>query len=259
MPGPPPAASRWVVRRPAGPSPAMRLFCLPFAGGGASSYRDWGDDLPAGIEVVAAQLPGHESRLAEEPLSDLGQLLDGLDEGLGPLREELPFALFGHSFGAVLAFELASRWSRGAGRAPSHLVLSARCAPQLERRGEPTHDLPREEMEDWLREMKATPEAVLRDRELVDLMLPALRADLLMDGLYSASPEPRLSCPLTVMGGLSDPQAWRQELAPWSAFTSGVFELRMFPGGHFFPFEESRRAALATIREVLMARGARTA
>jgi medium-chain acyl-[acyl-carrier-protein] hydrolase len=231
--------------------PRLRLFCLPFAGGGASSYRTWADELPSHIEVMPVQFPGREERFREEPLQRMEDLVESLVEGLLPFISNLPFAFFGHSLGAIVALEVTRSLSTRHAPMPCHLFVSARPAPHMPLRRVPVLDHSREEIVQWLRQVGGTPELVLENRELMDLMLPVLRADLQIDDTYRSTADPVLTCPLTVLGGHHDEQAIPHELNAWAPYTSNSFALHILQGNHFFPFNESRSAALALVADAL--------
>jgi surfactin synthase thioesterase subunit len=227
----------------------LRLYCLPFAGGGASSYRAWPDRLPADVEVVPVQPPGRENRLGEDPLRRLDDLVGALLEALLPWLRERPFAFFGHSLGAIVALEAARALALRQAPLPRHVILSARAAPHLPLRRAPVARLSREGLKRWLRQVNGTPEAVLQSREMMDLLLPLLRADLELDDNYRSTTEPRLGCPLTVLGGLNDNEATPEELEAWSGYTTNSFTLRLLEGDHFFVFNQAQSTALAAVAE----------
>src|SRR5215216_1306806 len=156
----------WVAFYRPRAAPRLRLFCLPFAGGGASSYRGWSNELPSDIEVVPVQLPGREDRLGEKPLQRIEDVVDGLIEALSPLMRDLPFTLFGHSMGALVALEVTRRLATTDGPVPCHMITSARAAPHLPLRRPQVSKLSRKELEQWLRELNGTPQAVLTSTEL---------------------------------------------------------------------------------------------
>ena len=245
----------WVAFHRPRAAPRLRLFCLPFAGGGASSYREWSNKLPSDIEVVPVQLPGREDRLSEKPLQRMEDIVDRLIEALSPLMRDFPFALFGHSMGAIVALEVTRRLATTHGPVPCHMITSARAAPHLPLRRPPIFNLSRKELERWLRELNGTPEAILSSTEMMDLLLPALRCDLQIDDTFRTTAEPTIACPLTVVGGLRDNEATPDELRGWSLYTSGSFALRLVDGDHFFPFNESRLHAFRILTEVLSATG----
>jgi medium-chain acyl-[acyl-carrier-protein] hydrolase len=212
---------------------AVRLFCFPYAGGGAYVFRPWARILNASVEICPVQLPGREARMKEPFARDLRALVL---EIAGEIQHYLdkPFAFFGHSMGAIMAFELA-RCLRGRLRIePLQLFVSGRRAPQLPRREQPIFNLPEHELITELRRLNGTPEEVLRDRGLLEMMLPLVRADLEMVECYQYAPGLPLSCPVAAFGGLEDEEVLRDDLAGWSAHTTSQFSLHMFPGGHFF-------------------------
>jgi medium-chain acyl-[acyl-carrier-protein] hydrolase len=189
--------------------------------------------MPSGVELCRIQLPGRESRLREPPFQDLGPLTDALLEVLEPYADT-PFAIFGHSMGAVVGFELARACKKELGREPRQLFVSAQRAPQLP--PEPNvHALPEQE---FIREVRfrygGIPDAVLREPELLALMLPLLRADLAVCESSAFSVEPRLECPITAYGGVRDKWVAPDHLPGWGDHTSADFEIELFEGDHFF-------------------------
>jgi medium-chain acyl-[acyl-carrier-protein] hydrolase len=226
------ASSTWLLRKPI-PSPSMRLFCFPYAGGGASTYRPWQDGLPAGIEVCGVQLPGRESRFGETPATTLAELLPALADAL---REWLdrPFAFFGHSMGALIAFELARRLQTSGGPMPAILFASAYPAPHLPNDSSRLVRLPDQELIEELRAMGGMPQELLDKRELLELVLPVIRADLWICESHAYRRGPKLALPIEVFGGLDDRAVTHGELTPWSVHTESQFRIRMLPGNHFF-------------------------
>jgi medium-chain acyl-[acyl-carrier-protein] hydrolase len=226
--------NRWVAwSRERQQAPGQRLFCFPYAGGGASAFRLWRPDLSDVAEVCPVQLPGREARLAEPPVSDACELVARLADGLGPFLDR-PFAFFGHSMGALVAFELARELRRRRQRGPSHLFASGFRAPNRPNPNRPLHALP---MADFLRELRAydgTPHEVLDNALLMELMEPALRADFALHETYRYREEAPLACPVTVLGGRDDVKVSLEDLAGWQRMTTGGHELRLLPGGHFY-------------------------
>ena len=228
-----PPVNRWLCYFKRNPKASLRLFCFPYAGANATVYRSWPQKLPADIEVVAIQLPGRGSRTHEQPLSKLSELVELLGSALaGSLNE--PFAFFGHSMGALVAFELA-RLLRREGRAlPRHMFISGRSAPQLQGCHAPLYNLPTSELLQELHQLDGTPREVLEHPELMEMMLPILRADFSICDTYEYTEEAPLECPISAFGGFQDVDVPRENLEAWRKQTSSSFTLRMLPGNHFF-------------------------
>jgi medium-chain acyl-[acyl-carrier-protein] hydrolase len=223
----------WVTCPFPDPAARLRLFCLPFAGGGASIFRTWGRALPQGIELCPIQLPGRENRLGEPPHTDVPILAERLaDQILLYVRK--PFALFGHSMGALLAFELTRTLRRRQAPMPMALFLSAHRAAHLPLRRKPLHALPDPEFLQALRGLGGTPAEVFEHQDLLQVMLPALRADFTLCDRYGFVAEPPLDCPLILYAGRQDTEVSPQEVEAWSQHTTQGAGLRIFPGDHFF-------------------------
>ena len=242
-------ANRWVALCSHNPAARMRLFCFPYAGGAASIFRAWADYVPPFVEVCPVQLPGRAGRLAETPFERLPPLLDAVAEGLDELFDK-PYALFGHSMGAIISFELARLRARRGEPEPLHLFISARGAPQTPASERITYNLPEPEFIEQLRTLGGTPAEALEHPELLQLMLPLLRADFGVCQTYEYRPGPKLNCPVTAWGGLGDREVSSQSLAGWGEQTTGRFTLRMLPGDHFF-LHTSRPLLLQTLSQEL--------
>ena len=197
------------------------------------------------------QLPGRDQRHADTPFRRIAAAVDELAVVLGRYLDK-PFALFGHSMGAALAYELSRRVTQEFGRAPSHLFVSAHRAPQLPRRKAPLHALSDRDFIAGVRALNGTPDEVFAHPELVELLLPMLRADFELVETYSESPGPRLSCPVTAMGGNTDVDIPRPDLEQWQSTTSGPFELICFEGGHFY-IDSARDSLLRALHRRLIA------
>jgi medium-chain acyl-[acyl-carrier-protein] hydrolase len=228
-----PAFDSWISFRKPSPEARLRLFCFPYAGAGALIFRNWQDCLPADVEVCPIQLPGRGTRMAERPFTELPPLVEALATALHPLLDK-PFAFFGHSLGALVSFELARRIRGQYDVYPVWLLVSAGRAPQVLHRGPPIHRLPTNEFVTELRRLNGTPSELLDYDELMEIILPLLRADFAIYETYVYSTGPPLNCPISVFGGLEDRAVNKSDLEAWRAQTSGVFSVRMFPGDHFF-------------------------
>ena len=225
------ALNPWIPYQKSKDDACLRLFCFPYAGGSASIFTLWPKEAPATIEICSVQLPGRETRRQEAPVNRLALLLPQLEAALRPLLDK-PFAFFGHSMGAILAFELARRL--GPQAAPRALFLSACPAPGTTRLA-PLHQLPQAEFVAALQERyPMMDQGILQDPELLQLFLPVLRADLALYETYVYAAGVPLSCPIHVFGGLQDHVVRRAHLAAWQPETTGDFTQRMFPGDHFF-------------------------
>lgn len=230
--------------------PRLRLFCFPYAGGGASIFRTWSFDLPEVVQVCPVQLPGREERLSEEPFSRWQELVWVLADVLNPHLDDLPFIFFGHSMGALISFEVARRLRRRGYPQPVRLYVSGWRAPHLPDPDPPVHRLPDIEFVEELRRLEGTPELVLEHEEMMKLLLPTLRADFAMCETYSYLPEPPLACPIVAIGGTEDNEVSRDELEAWREQTGQNFSLWILPGGHFF-IHDARKQLLAMLREDL--------
>ena len=218
------------------PEARLRLFCFPFAGG-IGVYNSWYDELPpetrCATELCSIHLPGHEGNLQETLFSRLSPLLNLLVPAVASYRN-IPFAFFGHSMGALVSFELARQLRRQGLPSPVHMIVSGYRAPQLEDPHPAIHQLPDLEFQAQLRRLGGTPDGVLEDSELMELLLPVLRADFAVCENYTYLTEQPLDCSITAYGGDKDAKVTRAELSAWRAQTRNSFSLRMFPGGHFF-------------------------
>lgn len=227
------STSQWVTAIPSSGRSLGRLFCFPFAGGGASAYYPWKDRIIADVELVRIHLPGRETRLREPLATCVKPLVETLVEELISWMDR-PFAFFGHSMGALLAFELAKELRRRYNLLPAHLFVSGFWAPHLPPPRPPFSHLPNSEFIDRVREYGGIPELVSQNEELMEIFTPILRADFQIIETYRYRPEMPLECPLTAFGGFSDPKIGREKISAWKIHTSNCFTTNFFPGGHFF-------------------------
>lgn len=220
-----------VIRLQPKPQADIRLFCFPYAGGGALSFRTWAN-LATNVEVCAIDFPGRGTQMKSPPLTRLEPLVDAIAVSILPHLDK-PFAFFGHSMGAIVAFELTRRLHKYKIE-PLHLFVSGRCAPQITSQEPLMHTLPEPEFVAKLRHLNGTPEAVLNNTELMELLSPILRADFAAIETYVYTEELPLNCPITAFGGLQDSETNITELEAWQQQTTADFSIQMLPGDHFF-------------------------
>lgn len=229
----------------------VRLVCLPYAGGGATAvFRAWGSRFTPVAEPCPLELPGRASRLREPPSRRIRELAISLATSLEARRGE-PLAFFGHSLGALLAFEVVREMRRRGAPPPRHLFVSSRRGPRIPEPDGAIHGMPDAAfLEEIQRRYDAIPGEVLREPELMQLLLPTLRADFEMLETYDYAAEEPLECPITAIGGLEDHRVPLEALEAWSLETRGPFRLHRFPGGHFY-FRAADRELTELIRRTL--------
>ncbi|CUU58081.1 medium-chain acyl-[acyl-carrier-protein] hydrolase [Parafrankia irregularis] len=230
----------------------IRLYCFPFAGGSAASYLGWQAELGAQVQVCAVEPPGRRQRRREPAIRRMDAMVDAVVAGLRPGLDE-PFAFFGHSLGALVAYEVARRLRAEGGPEPALLFLSAAAAPHLPRRRREIAALPDTEFIDELRGHGGTPELLLADHETMRLFLPALRADFELFETYRHRPGDPPGCPVHIYGGRTDTSVNTTQLRAWRALLPTTVEVRTFPGDHFY-LNADRPALLAAVAECLAGR-----
>jgi medium-chain acyl-[acyl-carrier-protein] hydrolase len=241
--------SSWLLSQLDASDNRVRLFCLPHAGGGATAFRFWKINLPSFVQVCPILLPGREARIAEDPYTDLDSLVEALTQELLPWLDQ-PFAIFGHSMGALLAFEWARSLRRTGQFKPSWIFLSGRAAPD-KRTDASLRLLPDDEfLEELNRRYQGIPQELLDAPELMQVFLPILRADISVVESYQFEEDTPLECPVTVFGGVNDRMATYDQLFAWKRHTSERFQLQLFPGGHFYPQVPMLEVISATLNEV---------
>lgn len=232
------------------PNEVMSLFCLPHAGAGASAYRGWRGRLPGVADVVPVQPPGRESRAGEAPEWSMIALAGRLFE---PLRRRIggrPYAIFGHSMGALLGYEVAVALS-AVGRPPALLAVSGAPAPQLPVNiDKPVHRMSEDELVSHLRKLAGTPDSLLTNADLIDLVVPTMRADFATCETYVHPPHPVLDVPLLVLGGTEDPGVPVETLHAWRERTTAGCAVHTFPGDHFYHLNRTGEV-LSLIQSVL--------
>jgi medium-chain acyl-[acyl-carrier-protein] hydrolase len=224
---------QWALFPKPNPAAALRLFCFHYAGGSAQTFHTWPANLPSMVETGLIQLPGRGLRFAEPKITSLLPLSRMVAQALRKYLDK-PFAFFGHSLGALLCFEVARSLRREHCLEPVHIFVSATPAPHRRRRDERLSTLPRASLIEKLHKLDGAPPEALRNEELMDLLLPTIRADFELCETYEYHTEAPLGCPITIYGGIEDHEVEKEGLAAWSEMTSGPSNMRMFPGGHFY-------------------------
>lgn len=230
--------SRWLPTLKPDSGAVLRLFCFPFAGGGAQFYYPWLDALGNAIDVCPVMLPGREKLIRSQPYSDMNALLPDL---VAQLRNamDIPYAFFGHSMGALIAYNVARQLREYGMPQPLHLFISAMYAPRHLPTSPILHNLPEDEFISALKTFNGTPQSVLGSKELMQVMLPYLRADFQLIETYRYPEDshsrntPALSLPFSIYGGTED-TITRRHLLLWKEETCSSCQLKMFPGGHFY-------------------------
>lgn len=225
-------ADRWFRCQTPIPSPISRMYCVPFAGGGPSAFRNWQPHFPD-TEIWTVHLPGRESRMTEPPYSNMNALM----KILTPLITEhakVPFSLFGHSMGAMIAFELARNLEAEGRVQPACLFVSGYGAPSNRPASTNSHRLPDAEFAERIRSFEGTPEEVFAHPELLDIFLPILRADITLLETYTCDPNAQVHCPIVALGANADKEVEPAAIAAWRAHTRGAFDMLEFDGGHFY-------------------------
>lgn len=219
------------IRSP-NPAACMRLFCFPYAGAGAGAYREWPALLPRDIEVAAVQLPGREWRIQEPPHSDMRSLAADALASIRPFLDK-PFAFLGTSMGGTLIFELARLLRAEGGPLPICLLPLAIGAPHVPEE-KLFHNLPDDQLLKEISEFGVLSDEVASHPELLDLLLPVLRADCTAHETYSYTEEAPFDFPIWVYGGFGDELVDKDRLEAWALHTTGVCRVHMLPGGHLF-------------------------
>ncbi len=245
----PEAARPWI--RALRPDARLCLLCLPHAGGGAADFRPWSDVLPAAIDVCPVSLPGREHRLGERAFDAMEPLVQAIVESLAPILREGPWALYGHSMGSWIGFELARAARRNRLPLPAMLMVASRRAPHLPSRLPLLSGLPESAFVDAVQERYgAIPDPIRDNPEILRLFLPTIRADFTLLDRYRYRDEPPLPVPIVAFRGQDDPVEPESDLRAWSEHTSATFDFVAIPGGHFF-LREGRSDLLRHLERLL--------
>jgi medium-chain acyl-[acyl-carrier-protein] hydrolase len=223
----------------------VRLFCLPYAGGNHGIFSSWADILAPHIEICPALLPGRSVRFNERPINNLRTLVSHLAQAIQPLLTK-PYWIYGHSMGGIIGYELASSISRSGLPIPDHLYISGARAPHVPipataRVKINSYKLPDQPFIEQLKELNGTPPEVFAAPELLEIILPILRADFAVVDTYEYKGNPPLTCPISAFGGLDDiSDVPIEALEQWKIHTTGQFSLKMLTGDHFFVWQSEQ-------------------
>jgi surfactin synthase thioesterase subunit len=197
-------------------------------------FRHWPRLIPATTGLYGIRLPGRETRMAEPAFGALPPLVEELTPILADEVVGSPYVFFGHSLGALIAFAVCREFRRNGTPLPDKLIVSGANAPHLPPRRPPIHDLPEPEFIEELRRLEGTPDEALTNKELMEVLIPMLRADCSVSETYDYTEEPPLPCPIAAFGGQDDEDVPVEDVHAWRSHTSSDFEYKIFPGGHFF-------------------------
>jgi surfactin synthase thioesterase subunit len=215
------------------PEPAFQVVCLPWAGGGASGFHALKGGIGDDVSLWAVAPPGREQRISDPAAADIDTWVDAIEAALRRLPDR-PLVLFGHSFGAICALELARRLQEAGERDVALLCVSSRRAPERPSRLSHLAGAPDEALIAWMRRLGGAPDEVLDNDEMRELMLPPLRADLALDAAYAPRTRHAVQAPILALAGADDPVLDPAEMAGWSGCTRSRFEFRVMAGGHFY-------------------------
>lgn len=233
----------------AGP-PALRLFCFPYAGGSAEIYRSWQAWFPEQVDICLVHLPGRGKRIGEQAFTVLTSLVNTIAQQI-QLKTNVPYALYGHSMGALISFELGRKLFRMYPNGPEHVFVSGHRPPQLRKSEPPTFNLPHDEFIAELRRLNGTAPEVLSNPELMEIFMNLLRADFKAVETYVYSPGEPLLCPITVYCGTRDEHVPVESCKAWQDQTSSNCTVRTFAGGHFFIRDAHSQFGSAFRKDVL--------
>jgi medium-chain acyl-[acyl-carrier-protein] hydrolase len=240
----------WLYRPAPRRFPSVRLFCFPYAGVGASVFRQWPAGLPVEFDVCAVQLPGRTVRLSEPAVANIPVLVDGI-VGAITAYLDIPFVFFGHSMGAILAAEVARELASRGLRLPSHLFVSGRRPPHMP---DPESSLRGLSDPEFVAEINrrygGIPPEILEHQDVLAMLLPSLRADIAALETHRPARRGPLQCPISAFGGSDDALTPPAHLEAWRGETATTFEVCLFPGGHFY-LEPERAAVLAKVSAIL--------
>jgi len=243
------SATSWIASLKAGSRGSPWLICFPYAGGGSAVFRSWPSLLQKETRLCAIRLPGRETRVKEPPFRSVEPLVKELADVLSQMIDGR-YVFFGHSMGALIAFVISREFRRQGVPLPDVLIVAGAKAPHLPLPRPPKHDLPDPLFMDELRRLEGTPKEALEHPELMELMMPMLRADFALVETYRFEPEAPLACPIVAFGGKDDREVSISDIEAWRLHTTSTFSHRVFPGGHFF-LQEREAEVVAEVEKYL--------
>lgn len=240
---------KWFINPKPRPNAQLRLICFPYAGGNAATFNQWPEQLYTNIEVIAVQPPGRAARMGEAPIETMAEMMASQMQFFPDLLDK-PYVLFGHSLGSRLAFETLLACHRDNLPLPLHFIASGGRGPHLADNDDNTVDLDDAAFIAKLRELEGTPDEVLNNAELMELLLPLLRADFGMSERYLYQGDQQFDVPLSIFGGMDDHGVSQERLLSWQKHFTTEGKLHMFPGGHFF-LESQPRLVTEKINQIV--------
>ncbi|CUB39897.1 MULTISPECIES: thioesterase II family protein [Bacillus cereus group] len=243
--------NKWIGLKRKVQNPKLRLFAFHYAGGGASSFKKWTKDLihHDSVEFYAIQLPGREKRVSEEAYTELNSLIQDLVEGLDPLLDK-PFVLFGYSMGSIIAYELTLELLKRGGYEQKALMIGAQKAPIPRFPRKKRHHLSNEKIIEELKILGGTSLEILENEKFMEHYLKIFRADFAIVDNYMRDVSNKIQFPLYVFGSINDPEVSLEQLYSWRHYSKDIFELKLYPGGHFF-LDEHYELLMNDINEIL--------
>lgn len=211
----------------------MKVFCFPYSGGSAQVFLPFTENLPNGVDLYAFEMPGRGRRFRDSLLETMPAMVEEAVAGIMPLMANSVSLFLGHSIGGVIAFETARELRRRNGPMPLHLFVSGARAPQLPQREETLYDLSFDDFVDKLKTLGGTPDEILANKEMLEIIVPILKKDFQVFETYQYEHEPPLACPITAFGGSGDKFFKTADIAAWGECTSVLFTKHMLDGGHF--------------------------